>query len=221
MLSACSGRDTPARASDGYLQQSFDSFAASFESKLAKLAYRAPALVSAMLDDTGLVAARRRDVHDAGCGTGLCGPLIAPYARRLTGVDLSAGMLAQANEKHIYDQLLQTELSEYLRAQTEAFDVIVSADTLVYFGALDEVVAAAAGAMRPGGVLVFTLEHGVGASAPDHKLQTHGRYAHARPYVERVLADCGLAVDIGEAELRLESGVPVQGLVVRARKAGA
>jgi predicted TPR repeat methyltransferase len=221
MLAACSGRDTPARASDGYLQQSFDSFAASFESKLAKLAYRAPALVSAMLDDAGLEASRRLDVLDAGCGTGLCGPLISSYARRLTGVDLSAGMLAQAKEKNIYDELLQTELTEYLRGQTEAFDVIVSADTLVYFGGLEEVVAAAAGALRPEGLLIFTLEHGVGESAPDHRLQTHGRFAHARPYVERVLGNCGFAVDIGQAELRLESGVPVQGLVVRARKAAA
>ena len=194
MLAACTGRDTPARASDGYVQQSFDSFAASFESKLAKLAYRAPTLVSAMLDDAGLEASRRLDVLDAGCGTGLCGPLIAPYARRLTGVDLSAGMLAQAKEKNIYDELLQTELTEYLRGQTEAFDVIVSADTLVYFGGLEEVVAAAAGALRPGGLLIFTLEHDLDESAPDHRLQTHGRYAHARPYVERVLGDCGFAV---------------------------
>ena len=89
------------------MQQSFDSFAASFDSKLAKLAYRAPALVSAMLDDAGLDASRSLDVLDAGCGTGLCGPLIAPYARRLTGVDLSGGMLSQAKEKNIYDELLQ------------------------------------------------------------------------------------------------------------------
>ena len=69
---------------------------------------------------------------DAGCGTGLCGPLVAPYARRLTGVDLSAGMLAQAKEKNVYDELFKVELTEYLRDHTEAFDLIVSADTLVY-----------------------------------------------------------------------------------------
>ncbi len=207
------------RASDDYVRQSFDTFAASFESKLAKLAYRAPALVSAMLDDAGLDASRSLDVLDAGCGTGLCGPLIAPYARRLIGVDLSGGMLAQAKEKNIYDELLQTELTEYLRGRPDAFDVIVSADTLVYFGSLEGVAAAAAGALRPGGLFIFTLEHGVGESAPDYHLLTHGRYAHARPYVERVLASCGFAVEIGQAELRLESGVPVAGLVVRARKA--
>jgi predicted TPR repeat methyltransferase len=221
MLSACTGRDTPPRASDGYVQQSFDSFAASFESKLAKLAYRAPALVSAMLDDAGLDQSRSLDVLDAGCGTGLCGPLIAPYARRLTGVDLSGGMLSQAREKNIYDELLQAELTEYLRGRTDAFDVIVSADTLVYFGGLEDVAAAAAGALRPGGLFIFTVEHGAGESAPDHRLQTSGRYAHARPYVERLLGSCGFAVDIGQAELRLESGVPVEGLVVRARKAAA
>jgi predicted TPR repeat methyltransferase len=218
MLSACTGDNVPARASDSYVQQSFDSFAASFESKLAKLAYRAPALVGAMLDDAGLEPSGELNVLDIGCGTGLCGPLIKKYARRLTGVDLSAGMLAQAKEKQIYDELLQTELTEFLRDHPGAFDVIVSADTLVYFGALDEVSAAVCRALRPGGFFIFTVEHGTGDTAPDHRLQTHGRYAHSRPYVERVLAANGLSVVIGEAELRLESGVPVAGLVVRAQK---
>jgi predicted TPR repeat methyltransferase len=217
MLAACSGRDTPERASDGYVQTSFDTFAASFESKLAKLSYRAPTLVGAMLDDAGLPASQNLDVLDVGCGTGLCGPLIRPYARRLTGVDLSPGMLAQAKEKQLYDELVHIELTEYLRHHPDSFDVIVSADTLVYFGALDGVLADAARALRAGGLLIFTLEHGVAATAPDYHLETHGRYTHSRPYVERLLELNGLTADIGQAELRMESGVPVAGLVVRAR----
>ena len=213
MLSACTGRDIPARASDAFVEKTFDSFAASFESKLAKLSYRAPALVSAMLDDAGLEASRSLDVLDAGCGTGLCGPLVARYARRLVGIDLSAGMLAQAREKHVYDALEQAELTGYLRDHVDAFDVIVSADTLVYFGALEDVVAAAAGALRPGGLFVFTLEHGDGQ---DYHLHTHGRYTHARAYVERLLANYGFETETGQAELRMESGVPVAGLVIRA-----
>jgi predicted TPR repeat methyltransferase len=222
MLAAVSGRGVPTRASDQFVEQTFDTFAASFESKLAKLSYRAPVLVGAMLDDAGLEAARRFDVLDAGCGTGLCGPLIARYARRLTGVDLSGGMLAQAKEKQLYDELVQTELTEYLRNQSRAFDIIVSADTLVYFGSLDEVIAAAAGALRPGGLFVFTLEKGRedvdGSAGPvaDYHLERHGRYTHARPYVARLLEMHGFRPEIGEAELRMESGVPVAGLVVRA-----
>lgn len=219
MLAACTGQDIPSRASNGFVEGTFDNFAASFESKLAKLSYRAPALVAAMLEDAGLEPARRLDALDAGCGTGLCGPLVAPYVRRLTGVDLSAGMLAQAKEKHIYDALFKVELTEYLRDNREAFDLILSADTLVYFGALEDVIGAAVGALRPGGLLIFTLEHAASGDASlDYRLELHGRYAHSRAYVERLLSSAGLSLKIAEAHLRMESGTPVAGLVVRATK---
>jgi predicted TPR repeat methyltransferase len=218
MLAACSGRDMPVRASNDFVERTFDSFAASFESKLARLHYRAPALVGAMLDDSGLERAKRLDVLDAGCGTGLCGSLIAPYARHLTGVDLSNGMLAHAREKQVYDELLQAELTGFLRDHPDAFDVIVSADTLVYFGALDEVVGAAARALRSGGLLIFTLEEAVAADVAEFHLEMHGRYTHAQAYVERLLTAGGLTPEMAHAELRMESGVPVAGLVVRARK---
>jgi predicted TPR repeat methyltransferase len=129
-------------------------------------------------------------------------------------------MLAQAREKNVYDELLQVEITEYLRGCRDAFDVIVSADTLVYFGALEEVIAAAARALRAGGLAVFTLEDGKGHHEADFRLETHGRYTHARAYVERLLLSSGLEPEIASAELRLETGVPVAGLVVRARKGG-
>ena len=100
-----------------------------------------------------------------------------------------------------------------------AFDVIVSADTLVYFGPLEDVVAASAAALRPGGQLIFTVEELVdGAPGAEYCLSAHGRYEHSRQYVERVLADATLQPEIVSAELRLEAGDPVPGLVVRATK---
>src|SRR3954469_74519 len=149
MLAACTGRDVPGRASNGFVATTFDSFAASFESKLAKLSYRAPALIAAMLQDCGLEPSRQLDVLDAGCGTGLCGALVAPFARRLIGVDLSDGMLAHARDKTVYHALVRAELAEYAGANDEAFDLIVSADTLVYFGELTGIVAAFVRALRP------------------------------------------------------------------------
>jgi predicted TPR repeat methyltransferase len=218
MLAACTGRNVPPRASNGFVERTFDSFAASFESKLEALSYRAPALVAAMIDDSGLERSKRFDVLDAGCGTGLCGLSLAPYARRLTGVDLSSGMLAHAKEKQVYDALTQAELTEYLSHNREAFDLIVSADALVYFGDLEGVVTAAADALRPNGLLVCTLEHAAGPADAGYRLEWHGRYSHGRAYVERLLVRCGLGPEIVHADLRMEAGKPVAGLVIRATK---
>ena len=222
MLAAVSGRDVPARASDAYMQKMFDSFAASFEARLAKLHYQAPALVAAALADAGLPAARALDVLDAGCGTGLCGPLVAPYARRLVGVDLSEGMLEHARQKNVYDELVRGELTAYLQNHPDAFDLIVTADTLVYFGALEEVAVAAAGALRSGGRLILTVEEATGDDAPPtFCIKPHGRFNHRAPYVERVLTAAGLKADLARGELRIESGLPVAGLVVTATKSAA
>ena len=219
MLAACTGRDVPERASDGFIEATFDGFASSFEAKLQRLSYRAPALIGAMLEDSGLERSHGLDVLDAGCGTGLCGAIVAPFARRLVGVDLSQGMLAHAKEKHVYHVLMKAELTEYLRNHGEAFDLIVSADTLVYFGDLNGIIAALAGALRPNGIVVFTLEHAAGNSGGiDHRLELHGRYSHARTYVETLLTISGLRPEIIQADLRTEAGAPVPGLVIRATK---
>jgi predicted TPR repeat methyltransferase len=219
MLAACSGRDVPERASDVFIETTFDSFADSFDSRLARLQYRAPTLIAELLRRSDGDPAKRFDVLDVGCGTGLSGPLVTPYARRLVGVDLSGGMLARARERDVYDELVKGELTAYLAACGEAYDLIVSADTLVYFGPLHAVVEAAEKALRPGGRLVFTVEELVGEAG--YSIGTSGRYRHAREYLERVLADVGFETEIAPAELRLEAGEPVAGLVVLATKPAA
>ena len=103
-------------------------------------------------------------------------------------------MLARARAREVYDELVKGELTAFLRDAAGAFDVIVSADTLVYFGPLEEVVAAAATALRPGGQLIFTVEELTEPRRGGLLAQLNGRYRHTRAYVERVLADAGLAV---------------------------
>ena len=236
-IAACQGAAAPGRASDSYVQTVFDRFADSFDDVLARLGYRAPAMCGEMvaaLLGPGTGAARTLDVLDAGCGTGLCGPLLRPYARRLEGVDLSAGMLAKAGQRGGYDQLHEAELTAWLSAHPAAYGLVVSADTLCYFGALDEVLPAAGAALRPDGHLVFTVEETVkdavkdavedaadGAAAPGFLLHPHGRYSHTEAYVRAVLAQAGLEVrELRRVTLRQEASKPVSGLLVGARKPG-
>ncbi len=224
-LQACGDGETPARASDAYVREVFDGFAQSFDAKLEHLGYRAPQCVAEAVARHAGAPQRSLSVLDAGCGTGLCGPLLAPFAAALHGVDLSPRMLERAAQRGGYDTLACSELVAHLQGQPAAFDLIVSADTLCYFGELRPFAAAAAAGLRAGGLLVFTVEAlprdaagGEPAAGPPFVLQTHGRYAHALSHVHQALAGAGLDVFETQAEvLRRESGKPVDGWLVSAR----
>lgn len=224
-IAACQGAAAPERASDSYVQTVFDRFADSFDDVLTRLGYCAPAMCGEMVEallGAGGDAKPALDVLDAGCGTGLCGPLLKPYARKLEGVDLSAGMLAKAAKRGGYDKLHEAELTAWLSSHPAAYDLVVSADTLCYFGALDTVLKAAGDSLRAGGTLVFTVEETVdAAAAPQFLLHPHGRYSHAEAYVRAMLAEAGLEVrELRRVTLRQEASRPVAGLLVGARKAG-
>ena len=210
----------PDRATDEFVVRVFDGFAATFDDKLKELEYRAPQLATDALRQTIGEPAAKLDILDAGCGTGLCAPLLRPFARRLDGVDLSQGMLAKAGARGGYDSLTAAELTEFMSGKDSAYDVIVSADTLCYFGKLEAVFAAAARALRPGGHFVFTVEKmAETADAERCTLDFSGRFTHAESYVRAALAEAGLAVaQLTTATLRLEYFKPVAGLVVAARR---
>lgn len=216
-LAAAGVTDTPLRASDDYVKEVFDRFAESFEMQLEKLGYQAPKMVcDELLRLRGRLPSEAA-ILDAGCGTGLCGPLLRPLATRLEGVDLSAGMLRRAEPRGDYDQLHQAELTAFLRDRPAAFDAVVSSDVFNYFGALDPLMEGVARALRPGGVLVATVEALPEEVTRDYVLQVHGRYAHNVGYLKAVLARQGLKLDKLEAHvLRQELAEPVHGWVFSA-----
>lgn len=221
VLASVSGADMPARASDAEVKALFDSHARSFDEQLAELGYRAPALLQTV------VAARLGAAHsglavcDAGCGTGLCGPWLREHAQWLEGVDLSQGMLDIAQERGLYDRLHRAELTAWLQAQAERFDLLVGADVLCYFGDLGAVLQAAHGALRSGGWLAFTVELASEPGPLGYRLQINGRYAHGAASLRAALQSAGFtALQVAQADLRLEGGVPVAGLVVSAQRTG-
>jgi predicted TPR repeat methyltransferase len=200
----------PSRMPAGYVTGHFDAFAPAFDETLRSvLRYRAPELVFAALssargDRTSL------DVCDVGCGTGLLAPLLRPLARRLDGVDLSARMLDRARELSLYDELIEAELVATLALRADRYDVIAAADVLIYLGDLGPMLAATAGALRVGGLAVFSVEH---TDDPDYRL-ADGRYQHSPALVRAAAHAAGLGeVSMTEGALRSEQGRPVAGRV--------
>jgi len=215
MLAAVKGEKGLDRAPDEVVRKMFDQFAPDFERRLGQLEYRVPSLLADTLSRT-LEPGGRLEVLDGGCGTGLCAPVLKPYAARLTGVDLSSGMLDLARKTGLYDDLVEAEMTTYLAGKHRAFDLVVFGDTLCYFGDLTEVFSATAGAMRKGGTLVFSVEWAAGDSGlPPYRLHPHGRYSHTEGYVRSALTAAGLSgIHVEHSVLRLEIGRDVAGLLV-------
>lgn len=218
MCASLSGNEAPARPSEAYVRELFDRFASSFDEVLDNLDYKAPELIGEHLTRNRQESPSNLRVLDVGCGTGLCGVLMRPLARELTGIDLSSGMLQRAASTGHYDLLVEAEIVSYLRQAAAKWDLIVSADTLCYFGALNEVLAAAAAALATPGELVFTVERTDADPADGYLLNPFGRYCHSREYLVSQLAICGLHEPVIEpVVLRRQAAHDVQGYLVSAR----
>lgn len=217
-LAALGVGSAPKQAPADYVKALFDQYAGHFDRHLTGvLGYRTPALVSAALG---------RHVHgaalatvDLGCGTGLCGPFLRPNAQRLSGVDLSENMLAQARATGLYDELACADIGAFLAARPQAFDLAVAADVLVYFGDLDALFGQVRNALRPGGWFCFSTEAGADGGDAGYVLQPSNRYAHSLAYLRRLAHAHGFELAEAEAAaVRSENGGEVAGylLVLRA-----
>jgi predicted TPR repeat methyltransferase len=205
--------------SPAYLRALFDQYAPRFDDALARLAYRAPQYLRDAVEhycrDASRVAAFA-EVLDLGCGTGLAGAAFRPLARRLTGIDLSPAMVAQARTKQIYDRLETGDLLHFLSTEHDrgaAYDLVIAADVFVYLFDLAPAAAAVARVLGPGGLFAFTVE----AGCEDVELAGTLRYRHGEHHVRGALAAAALRlVELSPIATRIEAGEAVPGLLVLA-----
>lgn len=208
LLTALVGEPLVDRSPPEYIVENFDAFAEQFDAKLVGvLGYDVPEQICAVIRDA-TPHGHLYDALDAGCGTGLCGPLLRPFARHLTGVDLSAKMLELAARRGAYDVLVREELIAFLERSAARFDLIVAADVFIYFGDLTEFLAAASAALRPSGLLVFSTELLKGGG---YRILSTGRFAHAREYVQAAAAPHFVQEFCSDTTLRLDTSARVAG----------
>ena len=181
--------------SDAEVSAHYDAWAREYERDLMAAGYRYPPVGAALI-----VRHTSPDavILDGGCGTGLMGEALAAVGyRRLIGLDLSDGMLAVAAEKGCYERLIKGALGETIDGvEAESLDACVSFGTLTPGHAPPESLNGMLKAVKPGGVLIFSVsrpaweEGGFGALAED--LEAAGRWRcvdrsaviHAMPYSE-------------------------------------
>ena len=203
--------DAPTTPPRRYVEGLFDDYAADFQSHVVEeLGYRGFEVLLKPLLDTGK---RYGHVLDLGCGTGLCGPLIAPRADTIDGVDVSGAMLEQARKLGVYRELVHADLGEFLAATALRPDLILAADVFIYVGDLAAVFRSARRILEPGGCLAFTVE--LARKGHDMQLLPSLRYAHSEAYVRRLADEARFtSVRISEAPIRHDQTTPIMGLYV-------
>lgn len=156
-----------------YSEILFDAFADNYNDVLQRIDYRLADKIAEIIQNIN------GKIIDLGCGSGLVGAALkANDKRTLTGVDISSEMLKKAEKTEKYDQLIKSDIIEFLREKPET-DLLVAADVLCYIGDLEPFFAAAEKYK-----MCFSVE-----DLPDrdgYVMQSSGRYAHSQKYMENL-----------------------------------
>ena len=216
ILIALRDQAPPPRMSNECLVQIYEDFAATYESNVVgDLGYKGPQRLHELLSP--FIAGRTPlSILDLGCGSGLAGVEFKADASRLVGLDLSPEMVDLARARNVYDRLDVAEITAWLEACPEAFDLALACDCLIYFGDLLEVASRVAKVLKPKGLFAFTTERG---EQYPYRLTDSGRYSHHANHISEAAAAGGFDVARHEEMfLRTEYGVDVIGHYVILQK---
>lgn len=215
--------EQPAQIPHEVVARLFAGMAATFDEHLVQhLDYRTPALLIEELKPWLQEFVDRRGrgpaVLDLGCGTGLFGVAVRPYASALAGVDLSAEMLSKATERGIYDELAMSDLLSHLKTDGGVRELVAATDVLIYTGNLEPLFGCIAARLPVDGVFAFSVESPRDL-AVDYRLESTGRYSHHPDYIRRLAASVDLEqFAFSESVIRTEGGVPIRGFLFVLKK---
>lgn len=103
-------------------------------------------------------------VLDLGCGTGECGKTLKQrgVAKQITGVDLSRLMMKysasrKVDGEKVYDILHQAEISEYIKSETNKYDLVLADLSFDMLGRLEPIAKSIRAVLNEGGYLAIII----------------------------------------------------------------
>jgi predicted TPR repeat methyltransferase len=206
----------PAKAPKMYLSNLFNQYASYYDEHLKHLEYHLPQLIVKCLLKNDIIGHDKQTVLDLGCGTGLCGKAIRPYAKMLIGIDIAQNMIKAAREKHIYDKLQCLDINDALSPYHDFFNLIIAGDVFTYLGDLSITFQKISKALKPQSFFIFSVEK---SSQAPYTLQTSMRYAHHLSYVQMLSLQNNFAIMQNDSIiLRTQEKKPVNGFLFLLQK---
>ncbi len=186
-----------------YTEKLFDNFADNYELVMQNLEYTTPLAIRRIIGNY------QGRIVDLGCGSGLVGEALKALSNYIIGVDISSQMLKKAKAKQVYQELIKSDICDFLRLRSD-YDIIIAADVLVYFGDLAEFINLCRGKR-----LIFSLE--IDNDIPQYQVQKNGRFKHNSDYINKMLHDNGFScITMHDEILRYENGSAVNGIIFEA-----
>lgn len=150
----------------------------------------------------------------------------------MIGCDVSPKMVDKARATGAYTAVRVQDIHDALREEKAAsLDLVLSADTFIYVGKLEDCFHLTTIALRPGGLFAFSIEDLVlpskngnddaaagndddakYANVKGFQLVASGRYAHTQAYITRLCETYNFACRLSEAiVVRKEQTLPIPG----------
>ena len=221
-----SGGSAMTRCPAEYVVGLYSTFAGRFDDLLVEqLEYRTPTVLRQLLDEAFPSCKKWNRAMDLGCGTGLSGLAFRDcVCGDLVGVDLSQEMIAKAESRGCYEELLVGDVVSALgEKHQQHFDLVIACDVFVYLGDLSEVFSNVYQSLNPNGVFVFSTEllsATENTEAVSYRLQACARFAHSNNYIEWLSTRVGFTIrKTLQAPIRKNKGKDVGGLLVILLKA--
>lgn len=189
-----------------YASSLFDLFAETYDDTMKNINYRVFEKVKELKVDI------KGKVLDLGCGTGLAALNLKTPNSSWTGVDISKNMIKCAQEKGLYDQLIESDILSFLEKNKIKYDFVLAFDVLEYIKDIQSILALCAGT-----TILLTFEEAP-LDVRTYQLSKKGRYQHSKDYIKELLEDASYQnIEFIKLALRLENGQPVMGYLAYAK----